>query len=186
MNAQKVLFTSLFVIALLTSLNAQSFKKGSFNLQLGVGALPTYFMDGGETEVPPMSINVDYKLGKLFSVGAFGAYSDSKSQITSLQDGSAHQWHNKTKQFGIRAAAHASNFDRIDFYGGVQLAYSMPDVEHIVLIPGEERLPVSKVKNALMYTGFVGMTGYLTENIGLFGEFGYDISLLKVGITAKM
>lgn len=187
MNIREFLVGVVIFASTITMADAQTVKKGDVVFQTGVGLLPTYFMDKGKMLVPPVSASVDYRMGSILSVGAFGAYSSTETNTIKLEDGSAFKWQNDSWMAGVKVAAHSANFDRVDVYGGFTLGYQIPDIKANVEIPGEQRLPEpTNVKNHWIYAGFVGVAGYLTPHLGVYGELGYGISLLNVGVSIKI
>lgn len=187
MNIQKILVTTCVVFFILNTTIAQTANKRQLTLQAGIGLVPTYFMDNSKTLVPPLSLTINYKINPVLSIGAFGAHSSSRSANSILQDGSVYNLQNDSWIGGLRVAAHSTTFDNFDIYGGFSVAYQLPDVQTNVVNPGEQRIPDTRVPdNKVLYAGFIGTSAYLTENFGLFGEVGYGISLLTVGLTARL
>jgi hypothetical protein len=186
MNNQSIILSGLLFVFSLTSGFSQSEKKGEIIFQGGVGVLPTYFMDGGSTNVLPVQASLSYKFNGLISVGAFGGYSSSESKPSVYKDGSVHQFQNQNFIFGIRSAVHAKNFEKFDIYGGVNFGYNMPAVNVNTITYGEDAIPVSRATDEFIYGAFVGFTGYLNQNFGLFAEMGYGISLLQAGVTVRL
>ena len=154
--------------------------------QASIGLLPTYFMDVNETITPPIQLGVDYKLANAVSIGAFAGYSDYKSEAIENLDGSVYATATKSKMAGVRLGVNTTNMDKWEVYGGFQLAYALPDVEYTILVAGEQRFPRPKVREGFVYSGFIGVTGFVTDRIGLFGEVGYGISLINAGVKTKL
>ncbi len=186
MNYFKAIFSAIFILSAITFTNAQTTSKGDLTANAGIGLLPTYFMDLNETVTPPIQLGLDYKLADALSIGAFAGYSDYKGQVIENSDGSIYTANTKSKMAGVRLAVNTINMDKWEVYGGFQLAYSLPDVEYITIEPGEQRFPRPKVREGFVYSGFVGVTGYVTERIGFFGELGYGVSLINAGVKTKL
>jgi hypothetical protein len=188
-----VLF-GLLLISFAT-INAQSSSK--IHLSAGVGVVPTFFKDGGSMNVPPVSLNLAFKATEKFSISAFSAYSSSTSPQIKYNDGSANIFNNQMLVVGIRPAVHFVNLDKWDVYGGFSLAYNIPIV-NVDNTPADEPIygdnkqdtPTPsfyrEAQNNFTYTGFVGATYFVKNNVGIFGEVGYGISLLNFGVTYKL
>lgn len=188
-----VLF-GLLLISFAT-VNAQSTSK--LQLSAGVGVVPTFFKDGGSINVPPVSLTLGYKLAEKFSLSAFASYSSTTSSLIKYNDGSSNTFHNQMLVVGIRPAVHFVNLDKWDVYGGFSLAYNVPIVG-VDNTPSDEPLfgdnkpdtPVPsfyrEAQNNFTYSGFVGATYFVKSNLGIFGEVGYGISLLNLGVTYKL
>ncbi|KAA3641791.1 MAG: hypothetical protein DWQ02_00010 [Bacteroidetes bacterium] len=188
-----VLF-GLLLISLAT-VTAQSTSK--LHLSAGVGVVPTYFKDGGSINVPPVSLNMAFKATEKFSISAFAAYSSSTSPLIKYNDGSSNIFNNQMLIVGIRPAVHFVNLDKWDVYGGFSFAYNVPFVD-VDNTPSDEPLygdnkpdtPTPsfyrEAQNNFTYSGFVGATYFVKNNLGIFGEVGYGISLLNLGVTYKL
>ncbi|MCB0644147.1 MAG: hypothetical protein KDC44_21030 [Phaeodactylibacter sp.] len=196
----------IFVIALIglvsANLNAQIKKmqadKGDFSLDLGVGVIPFFAIDNGTTDVWPISLNLSYRIQKHFTVAAFAGYTAATSAPILLADGIPVQYRNNQWVFGLKGAAHAYAFDRVEFYGGIQMGYSLPNVTELSapLSPGQEPIdPTAPSQDApykykpatgkMVYGGFVGSSFLISERISVFGEVGYGVALLNAGVSLK-
>lgn len=186
MNIQKLLSTALILVFFSTFSIAQDSPKGETTFQIGVGLIPTYFMDGSGTVVPPIQAAVDYKFLNFLSAGAFVGYSSYEGAIKENFDGALYQTNSKTLMGGVRLGAHANKIENWDIYGGVQLGYSKPTIEQVVHEAGESRLPTFNVREGAVYSGYIGAAGFISKKIGFYGEAGFGISLLKAGVIYKL
>lgn len=191
------LFASLVMLSL-TTLNAQKtqFKKGDLDLALGLGILPTFVVDGAKVQVPPVSLRLGYRVSDNFSLSAFTAYSSSSQVQPDILTDNTVRVENDFLMVGIRAAAHASRIENWDIYGGFSLGYNIPMVEK-TLIVAEDAEPTRddfdphrhtrQAENNFTFSGFVGATYFFKEkNLGVFGELGYGVSILNVGVNFKL
>lgn len=190
MNIQKFLLTAVLAFSFFNAATAQSSQKGDLTIQAGIGLLPTYFQDAGTTKVLPVNAAVTYKFLDVLSLGAFAGYSSYDSKVQETFDGSTFQTTTESILGGARIAAHAKGMEKFDVYGGFQVGYSKPTVTTTVLQATEANPgdigPRAKVREEFVYSGFVGATGYITENLGIYGEIGYGISLFNIGATLKI
>lgn len=190
-------FFVLFGLVLISfsTLSAQSSSK--FQLGVGVGVVPTFFKDDVSTVVPPLSLNMAYRMSEKFSLSAFASYSSTTSALLKYNDGSTNVFHNEMLIVGVRPAVHFVNLDKWDVYGGFSFAYNVPIVQ-VDNTPSDEPLygdnkpdtPTPsfyrEAENNFTYSGFVGATYYVKKNLGIFGEVGYGISLLNIGVNYKL
>ncbi|GJM34434.1 MAG: hypothetical protein DHS20C18_34350 [Saprospiraceae bacterium] len=190
----------IFVLSILlfsaNLINAQSkeiraVKKGDLQLSAGIGIIPTYAADGGHINVPPVSAKLTYQLSEKFSLGAYAAFSSTTSQQLNYPDGSTRVYDSKQLIFGTRAAAHINRFKNWDVYGGLMLGYSIPTVDQITQYPIEndrdDELPSFSrpAESKFLYSGFIGATYFFSPQLGVYGEVGYGISLLNLGVNYK-
>lgn len=186
MNYLKAIFAAIIIFSTITITQAQSIKKGDLTTSASIGLLPTYFMDGNEMITPPVQIGAEYRLAEVISVGAFAGYSNYEGLPYENLDGSIYQVSPESMMAGLRLGVHTTTFKKWDLYGGFQLGYSTPNVKFTVVNPGEQRFPRPKVREGLVYSGYVGIAGSVTDRIGVFGEIGYGISLISAGVKTRI
>ncbi|NUO02886.1 MAG: outer membrane beta-barrel protein [Saprospiraceae bacterium] len=191
----KILLSIAIVAISLTSVQAQytKIKKGDLDIAAGIGLVPTFAADRGNTIVPPASVRLDYRVTKQFTLGAYAAFSSTESNIITQPNGSVERFETDYTIVGIRAAAHGNPRDNWDVYGGFLIGYNMPSVNHIIITPAtdikntEDQPSFTRpAKNQMTYSGFVGAAYYVKKNIGVFAELGYGISLLNAGVQIKL
>jgi len=189
---KSITFVLLLTVCSFFTAQAQAgFKAGDVEIAAGMGVFSTYFKDGAQTVVPPLSARLQVRLVPNFSLGAFAAYSSSEVKQRPLPDGTFQDISNETLLVGLRAAAHSHRLGNWDVYGGLTLGYAMPDIQESI-----NGLPKSvepegpsfrrSSKNTVLYSAFVGATYYPLERIGVFGEVGYGISILSFGLSARL
>jgi hypothetical protein len=189
---KKISFILALVIGSLTTMTAQTtFTPGDIEFATGVGLLSVHAKDGAQSVVPPVSARMQVRLSPNFSLGAYAAYTASELNDRVLPDGTTQNISNKTFVAGLRSAAHVTSVEKWDFYGGLLLGYSMPNVDET--IDGqpksvEDEGPTFRrpAENNFMYSAFMGATFYPTKHFGVFGEVGYDVSILTVGLSVKL
>ncbi len=185
MNYLKLISLTIALSISVSHSKAQT-RKGDLIFNLGIGVLPTYFMDANQTVMLPIQAGIDYKLSDVFSIGIFTGYSAYNSLPVENRDGSVYTTANKSKMSGLKLGFNSTNLKKWELYGGFQFAYSMPDVEYTTLVPGEQRFPRPKIRKGLIYSGYLGATAFVSNRIGIFGEIGYGISLVNLGIKTKI
>lgn len=161
-----VLVAALLTIAPL-SLMAQYGGPGSIDINFGLGLGSTLAGDGAM----PIGLSVDYGLNEEVTVGGYLGY--AKSEIAGL-------WEYTHTIIGARATYSKEFVDNIHTYGGAMLGYNVVGVEYKG--PGN----VTNDLSAITYTAFVGARYHFTSNIGAYGEVGYGVSLLTLGLTYRL
>lgn len=157
--AQKI-FVAMFAIVTLglTSASAQVYQKGDNLLNLGIG------LGGGFGT--PIGASFEHGFTENISGGLMATYSSQDVvgfKLTYIIVGARASYHH---DFGI---------ENLDTYGGVMLGYNKIgyDTGYIGSAGG------------VVYSGYVGGRYYFTEKIGAFGEVGYGIANLTVGLAVK-
>lgn len=161
---------------------------GFIDINAGIGLFPTFVKDAGRMKVPPLSLNMTYRLKENFSLGMFVAHSVTETDMVLLKSGEIAKWENSFSHIGLRMAAHVRQLDPWDVYGGLSLGYS---VSHIDMMLGD----LQKVKDEkgikenaanMLITGFLGCRYAMTEKVGIFGELGFGVSLATVGLSVRL
>lgn len=189
---KKISFILAFLVCGLTAATAQSTaKSGDIELAAGIGLVSINAKDAATNIVPPVSARLQVRLSPNFSLGAFAAYTSAEVNNRVLPNNSVQSLTNETLMVGLRSAAHVTSVEKWDFYGGVALAYNMPTVEETIDNQPksvEEAGPSFRrpAENNLLYSAFIGSAFYPTKHFGVFGEVGYGVSIVTVGISAKL
>lgn len=172
----------ILVFTLLMGLSQTTFAQhaqGDFNLNLGIGLLPTF--GNGDAVLPPLGASGEYGIKDDISIGGYLAYSTYKENFGSL---------GKFKYsyiiIGPRASYHLGNLlnlpDEWDPYAGAFLGYTIGSTKW----DGAGTIPTSNSVGGLGWSGHIGTRYQLNDNLRLFGELGYGISVLQVGVSFKM
>ena len=156
-----------------------AFKDGDMAVQAGIGLIPVWGYYGDMT-VPPLSVSFDmaYSIAELpLSFGGYVGYSASDYEYYA---GSG--WKYSYLMIGAKAAYHVDfDNDKLDTYAGVLLGYNVVSVEEY----GTSYSGYSASGSFVSYGGYVGARYFFTPNIGAYGEFGYSIGLINLGVTYK-
>ncbi len=158
-----------------------AYKEGDIAIQAGVSLIPLggFF---GTTTIPPLSISADYavRIAELpLSFGGFVGYSASKYEYYSYATLSY-----TYLLMGARAAYHVDlGVKNLDSYAGVMLGYN------IVTAKWDDNA-WSDYYNAgssyVVYGAYVGARYFFTKNLAAFGEAGYGMGLITLGVTYKL
>lgn len=174
-------FIGLTLIAA-TRLNAQTFKNGDFDINAGIGLGYTYSLYSGVSSWPALVVSAEKGFKDLSDIGVISIGGSIGFKHISY---SAANWSWNDLYVGGRGALHLTNIkvDKLDLYGGASLGlrfYTYPDVVY----------PYYTIEKKTHTSVFFGIFGggkyYLTDKIAVFGELGYDVAWLKLGVTFKL
>lgn len=170
-----LLFIALALVSLLGS--AQVYEEGGINANLGIGLGLAY--GAGDATLPPLSVAVDYGLTPNISLGGYIGYAGAKEELLD------YTWKYNYTIIGARGAYHLDRSDDLDLYGGVMLAYVVGSVKFESDNEALEAFVVEPTVGGVGFSAFVGGRYMFSEKVGAFGEMGYGISWLTVGLTSK-
>jgi hypothetical protein len=191
---KNVLFILVAVSTFLFA-NVANAQAGKFTLHAGIGFEPTLHADQANINTPPVSLKIGYQMTPAFSLNAFGGYSSATSPSYLVNDGQLANVTNKHLLFGLRGELRRELSKRFDVYGGAMLGYSVNNIEETDPLTGQRISRVSggptpfnpnAPKGQLMYSAFVGGTFYMLDQVGVFAEVGYGVSLLNAGLAFRL
>ncbi|MCU0448953.1 MAG: porin family protein [Bernardetiaceae bacterium] len=168
---------------------SEAFEQGQIDVNAGVGLLPVGYgfgwnATGYSGSFLPLSLSVDYGITDNISVGGYGNFY-RVTYSTDFFGAGRSRWSYNFIIVGARGAYHFPlGVDQLDAYGGVMLGYRIvnytytgPDAD---LFAGRNALT-----GGVAYSLFLGARYRFTDNIGVFGEFGYGVSLIQAGLNLK-
>ncbi len=160
-------------------------KKGDIEFNAGIGLVSTFINVNTKNKIPPLSVTIGYRLKKHLSLGAYIGY--SASEYTEIgEDGERNYVRNNFHIAGLRFEGHFQR-DRTNFYGGAMLGYTFSNISTNITDPkGVQNILIEDGQDAITYSGFIGMKHLVTERIGIFGEVGYGVSLVNLGVSYKL
>jgi len=163
------------------------------DMNLYVGALPTFIMDKAEVEVPPISAGVTYLVSDHFGIDIIAGKSVSQSAKHFFTSEAYATWRNSLTFVGVRPGVHFTNKNNLDIYGGMSLGV------HVSKIEGKPHGGLSRARlNDMMghlgihnkvspaFSGFLGARYALTSKTIISGEIGFNVSLISVGIGYRL
>jgi hypothetical protein len=119
-----------------------------------------------------------------------GGYLGFKSYKYTYNDGAGDSFHEKWNYtiIGARGAWHYTGLkvDNLDVYGGVMLSYN-----HLSYSAGASNSSGTygssggSYGSAAGFTAFVGGRYFFAKNLGVYGELGYGVSYLNLGLALK-
>ena len=187
-------FGFLLCLAISTTTFAQSgsdigYKKGDVEISAGVGLMNTFVDKNTTAPIPPLSLNVSYRLKETLSIGTYMGYSRpvyNGGAINDNDDPFVPELTNNYFQLGLRFGGHFTQ-GRVDFYGGAMVGYNFSINESDNLDAGGrlEGIVVDDYADIVIFSGHIGAKYLMTEHFGIFGEVGYGVSLVNFGVTTR-
>ena len=187
---KNVMLLSIFILFLSQTANAQHRRapKKYVDINAAIGLLPTFIKDAGKVKAPPLSLSADFKLAKNFSLGAFAGFSVTETDLRRMIDGGTAKWRNRFSLFGLRLAAQSSLQGPWNIYGGMSIAYTHSNID---MMEGQfekvkEEKGIKENSGKMVFAGFIGGRHSFTPRLGMFGELGFGISLVTVGLSVRI
>ncbi|MCR9154520.1 MAG: hypothetical protein NXI09_10455 [Bacteroidetes bacterium] len=170
-------FVILFAFFGASNLQAQ-FKSGEIFGGASLGLIP---QGTGDFTIPPIGLMAEYAINKNMVGGFYAGYSSAENQsdIFNLK------WRDNFIIVGIRGSYNYELVKNFDVYAGGFFGYS---VASSVLIEGDWPLGTNLLGLAVNDTRIAAFVGarYLIDNrFGVFGELGYGISFINLGVTVN-
>ncbi len=166
-----------------TQLKSQSFQVGDKDVNLGIGFGTHYHL--GKTVIPPVSISLDYgfkdDIGPgVLGIGGYFGIASSKYEWWANDYG----WKYTEIMVGARGTYHMEFIEDLDTYAGltfgIRFRMEKEYGDWIGVVPDSD---------AGFYIDpgfFVGGKYFFSENLAIFGELGYSIAYLTVGVTFRL
>ncbi|MBK6948331.1 MAG: outer membrane beta-barrel protein [Haliscomenobacter sp.] len=173
----------LFLFVLFLTFSQATFAqhaKGDFNLNIGIGLLPVF--GTGNAVLPPIGASGEYGITDDISVGGYLAFATYKEDFEFFNG----KWKYSYIIIGPRASYHLGNVldlpDAWDPYAGAFLGYTIGSSKW----DGDGTVPTSTSIGGFGWSGHLGTRYQVSDNLRLFGELGYGISVLQLGISLKL
>jgi len=160
---------------------AQPFQKGTTTANMGIGLGTT--LGGLGKARPAVSASVDHGIWSIggpgvISLGGYVGNTGYKYRYS----GYTAKWNYTV--IGARGAYHYNGFEKVpdlDVYGGVMLGYNIMKYSSD---DSEEHFS-GNYDDGLGFSCFVGGRWFFSDSFGVYGELGYGVSVLNVGVTFK-
>ena len=166
-------------------------------LGVGVGIGGNYnvgFSGSSVSQSPALALHLDHGMGDLgpgvWGLGGFLGYKRIGYEYSYPGLGFANDYSSTYLVFGVRGSWHYNEWhqnDKLDTYGGVMLGYRSAKFSDNTVYPsGYNGLRFSSSDSGVDITGFLGARYFFSEKIGAYGEFGYGVSVLQLGLAVKL
>lgn len=177
----------LLVATATTEVKSQLFSVGDKDLNFGIGFGRHWGY--GKTVIPPISISLDYgfkdDIGPgVLSLGGYFGFASSKYNYTYYWASSDYGWKYTDVMVGARGTYHMEFIDKLDTYAGLILGIRYSSAK----LYGDWGTYRADANDGIHpdYGFFVGGKYYLQDKLAIFGEIGYTIAYLTVGVTFKL
>jgi hypothetical protein len=191
-NIMKIIILAITILTLSFKSNAQFFEKDYSFLQVGYGVglgygriLNSYQAYEGYrfSGFGPVAASYERGITDNFGVGVQIGYSSYGGKW--LQTGYNYEYRYSTLSVMARGAYHFNvRIRNFDPYIGIGLGFSKYSVNYTSNIPGFNSSSSNiSVGSPLSYQLFVGARYMFNEKFGVYGEAGYGLSALNVGLT---
>lgn len=165
------------------------FSKGDVVLNLGIGLGNMVYNDSYTKKVPPISLSGEYAVtGNLFNngrgvvgLGAYIGYTGAKYRAFDNLDAG---WNFNNLILGVRGALHYQFVNRLDTYLGLFLGYNITMTNDYGSFPSGLR-PSAPAVGGFEFAFYVGARYYLTQRFAVFGEVGYGLATVNLGLAYK-
>lgn len=195
MHYFKLLSLSLtvFIFCALTTTQIQAQcggkkKMPNWEIRAGVGLLPTFLKDHAKTELQPISLEVRYRPSKKFSLGLLAGNSISQA-MQEHHTGEKRTVRNNFQMVALRGAIHSNPFEKWELYGGMTLGYTNSNVDYTNPDDSKDSepsfFPQPKERDGLLFSAFLGTSYHVYNNVNLFGELSYGLSLATAGVAIR-
>ena len=191
MKKLKLAIIAILLSTVYTNTHAQTFTKGTtlINAGLGVG---WYNYDYNVSSFPAISLSMEkgvYEVPNIgiISAGAIFEWKNAYYNYPSfyLTQSYTEKWNWNDYVFGARAALHLSsiNVDKLDVYGGLALGVRI-ETSHFQ--DNSLNIESSTSSTVPLFAFYAGARYNLTEKVAAFGELGYGLGYLTLGVSYKL
>lgn len=190
---KKIIGIILFALLTTNYAKSQNFGIGDNMVGIGLGIGGNYGYNGLNA-TPSIGLYAEHGLTEIGTVGILGVggyvgYKSYKDEFSYF--GYSAKYRYRFITVGARAAFHYTELDiaKFDPYAGLMLGYniastSIEETGSYLLYPGYTA-NTNDASGSVSFSGFVGARYFLTDNVAAFGELGFGVSYLSVGIAFK-
>ena len=172
MKMKKIIIAVAFMLGV-SSVNAQTFDAGTSVIQLGAAIGSDFGL--------PLGASYEYGISEKLGIGAYAGYA-SKSFANSYSN--LYDYKVTYTLFGAKGSYHFFQSDKLDAYGSILLGYNSATIKYDN--GNANPLFPTPTYGGATYGASIGARYYFTDNIAAFGELGYGIGYLTVGLAYKL
>jgi hypothetical protein len=188
MKIKKLLLAVLFLTNIAFA-HAQAFKNGDLNINAGIGLGYTYGFYSGASSWPLLYVSGEKGVTEVANVGVVSVGALIAFKHISFSDAvDNNNWSWNDLYVGGRGALHFSGLkvDKLDVYAGASLGLRFYSYPTLVYNGGYDYSLENKTHTTLFFGLFGGGKYYLSDKIAVFGELGWDVAWIKLGVTIKI
>lgn len=170
----KFLCVAVMVFSATLASGQARYDKGDVLLNAGIGL--GYYYAGGV----PLQLSAEFAVNDVFSVGPYFGYTSY-----SYNYGFGGKWKYTFIDIGVRGSYHFSelfeiNNEKVDIYGGAFLGYLISSYS------GDNGVYDDPYGSSLRLGIHAGARYFFSEKVAGYGELGYGIAPLSLGLTFKL
>jgi hypothetical protein len=188
---KKLIKLSVLVIAITifspqSALKAQAFKNGDMVGNLGVG-FGWYGYGYGVSSLPAFSLSLEKGIKDLTNIGPLSIGGIVGIKHASYAWTSSYDWSWNDIIIAARGAIHYDLFkvSKLDTYAGVALGVRIESESYYTYnLAGDAVKATSSFTHGL-FALYVGGRYYFSDKFGAFGELGYGLGYLTLGLSYK-
>jgi hypothetical protein len=175
-------------------LDFRQFKEFQVDAKIGAGLLPTFFMDGGEVHIPPVTAGVDVFIARNFFVGITAGMTEQEVQRDYQPQQITVAWKNRFYHAGLRVAAAYTAREDWNLYGGFAVGMNFSrltsrkenETSSTAFTELKQLIGFKPNRNDFSYSGFLGAQYAPTPKFSLWAEIGQSISLITLGAGYRL
>jgi hypothetical protein len=173
----------------------QVLKVGENDLNLGIGFGTPWITSGYYTVLPPVSVSLDHGLrddwGKgVFTLGGYigvAKYAQEKEWRDSINAIDYMYGYTYTSTlFAARATYHYELFTSLDTYVGLMGGFRVNTNNHYGTWPVGQNEFDTDANFILLGRVFIGARYSFSEKVACFGELGYGVSYVNLGVSFRI
>ncbi|MGZ3864678.1 MAG: outer membrane beta-barrel protein [Bacteroidia bacterium] len=199
----KKIILSLLVFASVAT-QAQSFEKGQLDFNVGMGLGNTFIGYGryvgagyAYTRMPVINASGEYGITDAVSIGGYLGYTSFKYSWTyndyNPNNGTVGTYVDSYKWsffiLGARGSYHFGQFikvDKLDCYAGLMTGYNIAKATYTTTDPYHSSVYTVGGFGGFAWSIYGGARYRFTDHIGVYGELGYGVSILNIGLNIKL
>lgn len=187
----------LVLLAFFSEAKAQwgsSFREGDVMINTGVGFVPTIGTSSGDAKslVPPVSLSGGYGVSDDISIGGYVGYFAQETELSMpnpdpMSSGTINYGYEYSYFIiGARGSYYFVNESDYVIYGGGMLGYNAASSSsYIDNDDFEDMMNESADVGGFAFSGFLGAKYFFSDNIGIYAEAGYGVSIGSAGLSLK-
>lgn len=183
---KKLLLLLLVVVFSLTQLKAQAFKNGDMVGNLGVG-FGWYGYGYGATSLPAFSLSLEKGIKDLENIGPLSIGGIVGFKHASYAWRSSYDWSWNDIIIAARGAIHYDLFkvSKLDTYGGIALGVRLQSYSYYTYNNNLQYVKEHTNYTHGLFAFYLGGRYYFSEKLAGFGEVGYGLGYLTLGLSYK-
>ncbi len=181
-----VLILAVAILDSNTTIKAQAFKNGDMVGNLGVG-FGWYGYGYGTTSLPAFSLSLEKGIKDIENVGPLSIGGIIGFKHASYNWASSYDWSWNDIIIAARGALHYDLFkvSKLDTYGGIALGVRIENESYYTYNLAGDVVKAKANFTHGLFALYLGGRYYVSDNLAVFGELGYGLGYLTLGISYK-